>query len=793
MAVFTAAAVAGVLGVASTSFLATVSAFALNAAVGVGLSLAVAELQKTDQPQAGGVHGKMQSGGDVPRSILMGPRATAGSLVYANTWGKSGKTPNAYLTQVIALSDVPISGVTAVWVNGAPVTVETSDTSYGDWGFPVEEYSTSGGGNNMWVKFHDGTQTQADPFLVNTVSSSSRPYENTRVGRGIAYAVVTSQVKDSLFSGFPSFRFEIAGMPLYDLSKDSTAGGVGSHRRNNPATWGGDGDKLLAVQIYNLLLGIGYDGVWLYGLQNLSAARLPATDWIEQIQKCRKSVQGPFGLEQQYQTGIEITVNTELGSTIEALLKGGQGKLIETGGTYKLRVGEPGASVLTISDGDILSTEQQTFAPFTTLANSINGITATYPEPKEAWNTKPAPPIYNSDYEERDGDRRLIADLSLDVVSRNSQVQRIMKAALAEARRERRHTIVLPPWAWPLEPGDSITLNSARNSYTSKLFRIDGVADKANLDVMLDITEVDPTDYEPPAAYIPPVFSPLDPIYPPVSVIDGWEAEPWEIRDDAGAARRPAIKVKAADDLNDVLSVRIVARVKATSAVVFDSAAVAYSSPYEWVISGSWCLPATLYQVKGIEVPYSGRNVEWSEWIDVLTPDIRLGDVDLASEVLASLEILRDWIDQNVGGVATATAAALVAETEARVAAIQAQAQALVAEQQARIAAVQAQANALSAEQAERVAGAFESADRYRAMLNELGALRDAVADLDYAKFTHIEQVRNILTVSIGSAVASFTDQITVAVAATAAVVQRVTTLEAETDTLDAAIIAVDT
>ncbi len=631
MAVFTTAAVAGALSAVGiqSAFLATVSTFALNAAVGVGLSLAVAELQKADQPQAGGVQGKMQSGGDVPRSILMGARATAGSLVYANTWGKSGKTPNAYLTQVIALSDVPISGVTAVWVNGAPVTVDTSDTSYGDWGFPVEEYSTSGGGNNMWVKFHDGTQTEADPFLVNTVSSSSRPYENTRVGRGVAYAVVTSQTKEGLFSGFPSFRFEIAGMPLYDLTKDSTAGGTGSHRLNDQSTWGGDGDNLLAVQIYNLLHGISYDGVWLYGLQNLSSARLPAADWIQQINKCRASVEGPDGPEQEYQTGIEITVNTELGSTIEALLKGGQGNLIETGGTYKVRIGAPGASVLTISDGDILSTEPQTFTPFTTLANSINGITATYPEPKEAWNKKAAPPLYNSDYEQRDGNRRLIADLSLDVVSRYSQVQRIIKAALAEARRERRHTIVLPPWAWPLEPGDIITLSSMRNSYSSKLFRVDGVADKANLDVMLDITEVDPSDYDPPTTYTPPIFSPLDPLYPPVSVIDGWTVEPWTITDAVGAGRRPAMKVHAADDLNDVLSVHIVARVKATGAIVFDSAATPYAAPFAWVLSGNWCLPNTIYQVRGKERPYSGRVTEWSEWLDVLTPNILLGDGDV--------------------------------------------------------------------------------------------------------------------------------------------------------------------
>jgi len=629
MAVFSTAAVAGALAVAETSFLATVSTFALNAAVGVGLNIAVAQLSKVDQPQAGGVRGKLEAGGDVARSFILGTRATSGSLQYANTWGKSGKTPNAYLTQVIQISDAPIKGVTAMWVNGSPVTVNTADTSYGDWGFPVEDYETGDGGNNMWVKVYDGTQTVADPFLVNTVSSDDRPYASTRVGRGCAYVIVTSQVKDSFFSGFPSFRFEVAGMRLYDPSKDSTVGGLGPHRWNNRATWGGDGDELPAVQVYNLLRGITYDGAWLYGLQTLKAPALPTAHWIARINQCRALVTGPDGPEAQYLTGIEISVATELSATIDAILKGAHGRLIEVGGIYKLQIGEPGEPVLSFTDADILSTEQQKGKPFASLANSINGITASYPEPSKAWNTQPAPPLYNADFEARDGKRRLIVDLPLGTVSRFAQVQRIMTAALAEARRERRHTITLPPWACLLEPGDIVEWTSERNSYSTKRFRVEGVADKANLDVMLDLIEVDPSDYDPPSGYVFPDVVPLGPVFPPVSVIDGWEADPWEITDDAGVARRPAIKVKAADDLNDVLSVHIVARVKATGAVVFDSAAVAYASPYEWVISGNWCLPNTIYQVRGKERPYSGRVTEWSEWLDVLTPNILLGDGDV--------------------------------------------------------------------------------------------------------------------------------------------------------------------
>ena len=626
MALFTSAALGAGLFSLGSGFLATVSAIALNAAVGIGLQMAVSALQKKPgEPEPLGVRGKMQSGGDVARSIIMGRRATAGSLVYANTWGQAGKTPNAYFTQVIALSDMPVSALTAMWVNGEPVTIDTADTTLAnERGYPVVEYRADEG-DWLWVKFYDGTQIVADPFLVGSVGSEDRPYEATRVGRGVAYAIVTARSNGELFSGFPSFRFEVQGMPLYDITKDSTAGGVGTQRWNDPATWGGDGDHLPVVQVYNILRGITYNGDWIYGLQNTPAARFPAADWIAQINKCRLPVQGADGMEPQYTTGAEIALATEIATSIEALLRGCHGRPIETGGIYKVRVGEPGAAVFAFTDDDILSTEPQTGKPILGLADSVNGVTASYPEPEESWNTKAAPPLYSPDFEERDGNRRLISNLDLSTVSVARQVQQIMKAALDEARRERRHTLVLPPSFWTVEPGDVGAWSSPRNGYAAKLFRVDGVADRTNLDVMVDVTEVDPADYDFDffTDYTPPDFTVIVPDRPPPQPMYGWTALPAVIYDASGNARRPSIKVGCDPEQDDVRNVWVQVRLKLSGAVVFDSDSTAYAAPYEWILNGVF-LPSTIYQVRGKFVPYSRRRMEWSDWIDVATGDIKL-------------------------------------------------------------------------------------------------------------------------------------------------------------------------
>src|SRR5690606_20234281 len=161
--------------------------------------------------------------------------------------------------------------------------------------------------------------------------------------------------------------------------------------------------------------------------------------------------------------------SSEIGDAVDKLLSGGNARLVESAGVYKIRVGEPDAPVAFFTDDEVLSTEEQSFTPFFGLSETINGITATYPEPNEGWNTKAAPPLYNNTYEAEDGNRRLLTAIPMDFVYRPGQVQRLMKAALNEARRARRHTLVLPPAYWTLEPGDIISWTSERNGYVNKL------------------------------------------------------------------------------------------------------------------------------------------------------------------------------------------------------------------------------------------------------------------------------------------------------------------------------------
>lgn len=632
----TAAFGAAAAGTAAFTFVSAATAAGLQIATGIAVSLiAKATSGSSDAGSNFSVQGKLQSGGDVPRSINFGWSATAGSSVYHNTFGDAG----TYFTHVIALGDAPIRELREVFPDGSgPVTLLDGE-ALASYGSPVAEYR-KGGRDHLWLKFYDGTQTVADSFLTGTVSSAEFPYGSDRVGVGVPYVIATSRAPERsdgdeqpIFNGFPKFKFATYGLKLYDISRDSTAGGSGSHRWDNPATWGGDGDFLPPVQIYNILRGISVGGAWLYGLQGVSAARLPQANWVAQINKSRTLIGGPDGDEATYRSGGEVQVGAQINTAIDAMLTACQGRLVESGGSYKIFVGAADAPVMSFTDDDILSSEEQSFSPFFGLSDSINGVAATYPNPAEAWVSKPAPSLFRDDLEVLDGDRRLMASVALDMVPYAGQVQRLMKSAVAEARRARRHTLTMGPEFWPLTPGNVVSWTSERNGYISKWFRVDGVVDKANLDVILDITEVDPADYDwdQGADYTPVIDGSIELVGPVPLPMTGWAVYPDTIFDQNSKARRPSIRVAYASGLADVLSVRVQVRTSGETLPFFDGE-VPYGTPWATQISAQ-LTAATDYEVRGIFIRESGSLSAWSSWLSVTTDNIRLTSEDFSDAV----------------------------------------------------------------------------------------------------------------------------------------------------------------
>ncbi|UOA25893.1 hypothetical protein DSM107133_00582 [Pseudosulfitobacter sp. DSM 107133] len=615
----------------------------------VALSALKAALIKQPKAQQPGIRTQQtQTGGITPASFVLGRYATEGQLA-APTMSHTGEGggPNAYLTYVIELGDIPGQTLESLILDGEEVPIEGTD--HADYGTPI------GGrfGGQAWIKYYDGTQTSADPMLVDKYGADpDRPWTVEMVGNGICYAILTFKFKRDVFTSFPSVRFVVGGIPLYDPRKDTSVGGDGTHRWGDVSTW--EVSENVAVQTYNIMRGIDLGGGHKWG-GDAEAEDLPLAVWWAAMNKADLGVDlEAGGTEPQYRASYEVFVDDEPGGVIEDILRGAVGEVSEVGGVWKIRLGGPSLPIYFFTDDDVIITEDDKFAPFTSGAAPINGVNATYPDPESLWEPRDAPPRFNDTYEAEDGGQRNVGALTLSATPYPTQVQRVMRNYVEDERRFRRHTLTLPSDAVPLEPLDSVSWASERFGYEAKAFEIN-----ANVDPLLTGTprltlrEVDPadenwsTDYELPVALVPTIVT-----QPTPQTVTGFAVTSWGVPNADGTDVRPALRLSWNGDQPDVRGVQWEIRIPDAALVNAGSTQDVEAGA---VIISESILPATNYEVRARFV--ATRSTAWTPWLAASTPDLKpsLGDLgDDVAQAIADAQALADGV------------AADLAETEAK-------------------------------------------------------------------------------------------------------------------------------
>lgn len=694
------------------------ASFAVSAVGRLLISTAFSALSRAiagapDTPIVGVRTNSTMTGGANSDAFILGWYATEGQLVAPPmSHGWNDKTPNAWLTYVIELG-APGQTLDSVIIDGEPVPLDTTPEPGG------AGYAVLGRiAGHAWVKYYDGTQTAADPFLIERYGSYERPWTAQHIGTGIAYAVVTFTFNREIFGGFPKVRFVVNGIPLYDPRKDSTAGGSGAQRWANRSTWAVSRNPM--VMIYNILRGIELPGGHIWGGE-CEAEDLPFEPWASAMDKCDELHDG----EPRYRAGFEVFAEDEPYSVIQELLTACGGQLAEMGGEWVPAVGAPDLPVMFITDDDLIVTEADDFAPFPSPEATYNGAAATFPRPSSVWEASEIEPIYFPTLEAEDGGRRLMAALQVNACPHPKQVRRVAREAVRDSRRWRRHSLALPPEAGVLQPLDTISWTSARNGYSAKLFEVaEIVRDPLGAMVALVLRERDPSDYDFAAETLPTPPS-VVPVRPASQAVPGWSVLGVAITDASETARRPALQFGwTGDTAEDATGLRWEVRRAGTSTVILRGSTHDVEAGGLTIADG--LLPATGYEARARFV-IARRRSSWSSWLSAATPDVRLGPSDVAvdaitEDVTSALADLDEW--SNVG--------------------------------------------------------LAEAATRYRSLLGELVALRDNVAELRAQDWTQSEQARTRLAVSTAQSIASVEQSLTVAVTDLAALSQYAVSLAAE-------------
>lgn len=619
-----AAPVIGLLTTIGGFFVSTFGAVLGGMLFRLSLSLIlteVAKLFRKKQRQPGIVTEHTTTGEMAPASFPMGLYATAGHHACPPyTHGAAKKTPNAYLTYIIVLADLPGVELSRMMINDE--YVEFGAGTHADYGREVLVGPDKLAGW-CWVKTLDGSQTEADPMLLAKFGAHpERPWLPDMIGRGLSVAIVTYRFNRKLYNGLPRNRFEVLGVPLYDPRLDGSAGGVGAHRFDDPATW--DVTNNPEVMNYNIARGIRLPDGSVWGGE-VDEEDLPLSDWVAAMNACDLPVDdGDGGTEPQYRAGFEVRVDEEPADVMGELNKACSAEIAEIGGVFKPRVGGVGLPVLFITDESIVVTDASDLSPFPSTEQTYNAVHASFPDPETLWNPKDAPGRYSDEYEAEDQGRRRAGSLSLNAVPYPRQVQRLMDAWMKDARRFVRHNLPLPPLAAHIEPLDAIAWTSAENGYVNgKVFEVGSVTDhQQTCNQVVAIRERDSGDYDPSGFVALPFDTPsIVPSLPAPQPIEDWDARPAVTVSEGGDDSRAAIRITW-DGLDQDGVVAVHFEVSQGGQVITEGVAPDVERGEFLITDGIQA--DTTYAVRGRLVARSSRVTPWSDPIDVLTPGAKL-------------------------------------------------------------------------------------------------------------------------------------------------------------------------
>jgi hypothetical protein len=635
-AVGSVAAAAGSFFTAA-GFLGTIGRAALSLGLSMGLSALArsGQRKKAQVQQPAAVSNTLQVGGDLPRQVAFGRVGSKGHMINAWTSGPS----NAYLTQIFALSDGRIGGLTGLWVGDKKLTLRSLSTTHGEHQrFDTAERVSP----SLEIRLWDGRPGQSGVVsYLNSISVSHNLDGGSR-GAGVAFVVVTLFNENSSWSGTPDLTFEFDGYLCYDPRKDSSIGGSGAHRWATPSTW--EATTNPAIHLYNYLRGIQSEGQVFMGLEVADYDLLTDT-FVSAANVCDETVTlAVSGSEKRYQASLIVTAEeTEHRTAIQPIVQAMAGYLIEKVGQFGVIPGATQTPVDTLTDDDIVRGKGVKWTASLTRTERTNEVHGQFVDPSNGWQANSYPAIKSASALSEDGER-LAVQLDFAAVTSSTQAQRIARARLRETRRQASATIVVGMHKLWYEIGDWITWNSAL--YGSRTYRIVGWARQFDDTTQIELREVGSEIYSWSTTDEQPINPPFGGGTPNVgiSTVQNFVVQP----DVAPGTGRSVIKMTWNAITDDrikavIIEYRPVGSVLATR--------VRDDSPLDGIFILDQPPTGATYEFRATIATEPPRPVTWTSWTSIL---ISSGDVTIPSlsvDVKAAHADLWAFVEQNAEGL----------------------------------------------------------------------------------------------------------------------------------------------
>lgn len=478
-----ATAIAAAVGAANGAAISvgTAFAYAAIAAAATYSAQTLAQRQEEAAQRAAGTEGGSTvsfRSSVAPRQIIYGRTRIGGTLGYIST----ARTGGGILLVDLLVAGHEIDAFEAIWLDETPIPLTTMVTGWGystravfttdadgnvfqtdevvDPGLNVPVYVPASGKYrpNGYIAFaceldRVGSETQPSSDILRSLSPNGE-WTTAHQLRGIAHVPMAFSWAPDLFtSGTPNPSVILRGKKVLDTRTSTTA-------------WSDNPALCLRDYLTDSRLGLGAASTEIDTVSFGAAA-----DVCDQIVGRLPAASGGATTEKRFTVGGALSADSTHENNIATLLAAMDGKLVYSGGKFRLYAGAWTNSVRTLTEDDLrgpitIQTQQERAKVF----NSARG-TGRFPENNYVTTDYPAHSV--SAYVTEDQGERLWADIPQPLVPSAAQAQRLARIAIERSRRQQVVQFPATIAALNVLPGETVDITLARFGFVNKTYTVD--------------------------------------------------------------------------------------------------------------------------------------------------------------------------------------------------------------------------------------------------------------------------------------------------------------------------------
>ncbi|MDP9590559.1 UNVERIFIED_ORG: hypothetical protein J2W19_003123 [Shinella zoogloeoides] len=378
-------------------------------------SLGIQYLRRPKKRTYTAVQGETQYGGNVPVSTLYGVGKVKGHRTFYAKWGAGNK----FNAEVFILANGWCDGLEPYiyfygqkWNLHARAIIGNEAAHYG-----VDNF-ISGGVELFSIRFYDGRPGQGvDAKLVANTAALGQTWKPQSTNAGLCYVIVERLYDGGLFDkGKPDIEFVLRGLREYDPRYDSTiAGGSGSQRLSNPATWVHTQNPAVHRLNYQLGLRAMLSGRTLIG-EGKSLGQIDLPTYFVAMNVC--DTPRPRG-GKTYQCSLWASGNDDHTEILKEFDDAMAGYGLNRRGLSGVIAGAPQIPVVEITPDDIPADRAKDFQFKKSAFDRYNHMSGQFTSIELMWNPESLKPVYVNADIAADGRSRQVSNDFLQVTDPN--------------------------------------------------------------------------------------------------------------------------------------------------------------------------------------------------------------------------------------------------------------------------------------------------------------------------------------------------------------------------------------